>query len=520
MKPLMSGRVERLNRWNPFYLLSACCMLLGCYLVTVALHPSPEHLDRLLLVLGTLNLYEFMLIGLGILLFRTRPALRDWQTLLLVEILFLVDGAYLNAQSVAADPVMGGMVSGLILLFGLAKTALILYFLKLRWTWRWLGSVAATLTFLFLTPGVFAWLLMHRYSADGGLPPVALYAAWWVFAAIISLLPVASDSPTAAGYDRTGSAQMRIKAALLLFPLCSVFIHLLLAFPLFDRPFQVCALSPVIVGYGFFYLRWERKLPGEARSPKTVLLVGMAAILLSLWVPKVLVFPVGRLPVLIAPFRLTLLAVAVLYALAAWQYRRWVHGVCSLGCIVALSAGHTPGAALRTIERLARRTRTLLPEGALEWGWCAIIVAFLLLVAGWWFSLRKTQDDDPDETPASGERVRWAERFATLIKPALIILLFLALVAAVVVPSFVRARNTAEQNACIGNLRQIDSAKEQWAMAHRIPEGAEVNTTAVNQYIKGNTTPRCPGGGTYHYNRIGRDPDCTADDITSHSFAG
>ena len=139
MKPLMSGRVERLNRWNPFYLLSACCMLLGCYLVTVALHPSPEHLDRLLLVLGTLNLYEFMLIGLGILLFRTRPALRDWQTLLLVEILFLVDGAYLNAQSVAADPVMGGMVSGLILLFGLAKTALILYFLKLRWTWRWLG---------------------------------------------------------------------------------------------------------------------------------------------------------------------------------------------------------------------------------------------------------------------------------------------------------------------------------------------------------------------------------------------
>lgn len=94
------------------------------------------------------------------------------------------------------------------------------------------------------------------------------------------------------------------------------------------------------------------------------------------------------------------------------------------------------------------------------------------------------------------------------------------LIMAVVIPSCIRGRNISQQNACISNLRQIDSGKEQWAMAGQIPDGCPANTASINEYIKANTTPRCPSGGTYIYNAIGTDPDCTRDDVTSHSFAG
>src|SRR5438132_215718 len=46
----------------------------------------------------------------------------------------------------------------------------------------------------------------------------------------------------------------------------------------------------------------------------------------------------------------------------------------------------------------------------------------------------------------------------------LVILAILALVALVAIPNFIRARTTSAMNACINNLRQIDAAKQQWAL--------------------------------------------------------
>ncbi len=98
----------------------------------------------------------------------------------------------------------------------------------------------------------------------------------------------------------------------------------------------------------------------------------------------------------------------------------------------------------------------------------------------------------------------------------MIVVAIIGLLAAIAIPSFVKARNTSQQNACINNLRQIDSAKEQWAMANRMTDGDTVTTTAVDTYIKGGTTPACPGGGTYTYNVIGTNPGCTITSPTSH----
>jgi hypothetical protein len=85
----------------------------------------------------------------------------------------------------------------------------------------------------------------------------------------------------------------------------------------------------------------------------------------------------------------------------------------------------------------------------------------------------------------------------------------LPMLAAIAIPSFVKARSTAQQNACMNNLRQIDAAKEQWALAGKKTNGSEIALSEVNEYIKGSATPICPTGGSYTYSNIGTDPQCS-----------
>ena len=46
----------------------------------------------------------------------------------------------------------------------------------------------------------------------------------------------------------------------------------------------------------------------------------------------------------------------------------------------------------------------------------------------------------------------------------MIVVAIIGLLAAIAIPNFVRARSTSQMNACINNLRQVDSAKQQWAL--------------------------------------------------------
>ena len=49
----------------------------------------------------------------------------------------------------------------------------------------------------------------------------------------------------------------------------------------------------------------------------------------------------------------------------------------------------------------------------------------------------------------------------------MIVVAIIGLLAAIAIPNFVRARNTAQQNACINNLRQLDGGKQQWALENK-----------------------------------------------------
>src|SRR5687768_7477091 len=82
---------------NPFYLLSAACMLFGLFAVNGSLDWSPIGLGRLISLIVMLNIYEAAVIALGCFLMR-RGIRRDALMLLIVEAFFLADVGFLNME--------------------------------------------------------------------------------------------------------------------------------------------------------------------------------------------------------------------------------------------------------------------------------------------------------------------------------------------------------------------------------------------------------------------------------------
>jgi hypothetical protein len=80
------------------------------------------------------------------------------------------------------------------------------------------------------------------------------------------------------------------------------------------------------------------------------------------------------------------------------------------------------------------------------------------------------------------------------------------------IPNYVRARSTSAMAACINNLRQIDGAKQQWALENNKTSNDVPTMDDLRVYMgRGpqGTIPRCPAGGTYIPGRVGESPRCS-----------
>ena len=91
----------------------------------------------------------------------------------------------------------------------------------------------------------------------------------------------------------------------------------------------------------------------------------------------------------------------------------------------------------------------------------------------------------------------------------MIVVAIIGLLAAIAIPNFVKARTTAQTNSCIANLKQIDGAKQQWALENKKASSDTPTTTEVVDYLKGTGMPVCPGGGSYTVNAVNADPACS-----------
>jgi TolA-binding protein len=67
----------------------------------------------------------------------------------------------------------------------------------------------------------------------------------------------------------------------------------------------------------------------------------------------------------------------------------------------------------------------------------------------------------------------------------------------------------AARNQCINNLRQIDAAKNEWALESNKTAGAIPTEQDLLPYIVNGIFPVCPSGGTYTIGAIGVPPTCS-----------
>ena len=91
----------------------------------------------------------------------------------------------------------------------------------------------------------------------------------------------------------------------------------------------------------------------------------------------------------------------------------------------------------------------------------------------------------------------------------MIVVAIIGLLAAIAIPNFVRARNSAQKNTCINNLRQIDGGKQQWALENKKSDTDTPGSDDVKVYIKNNQYPNCASGGSYTIAAVNTYPTCS-----------
>jgi prepilin-type N-terminal cleavage/methylation domain-containing protein len=100
-------------------------------------------------------------------------------------------------------------------------------------------------------------------------------------------------------------------------------------------------------------------------------------------------------------------------------------------------------------------------------------------------------------------------RAFTLVE-IMIVILIIALLIAIAVPQFVKAREHSYAKVCIANLREMQYAKELFAADFKLNNGDACTLNDLwPAYLRGIAFPNCPAGGVYTVGPIGDTPVCS-----------
>ena len=104
----------------------------------------------------------------------------------------------------------------------------------------------------------------------------------------------------------------------------------------------------------------------------------------------------------------------------------------------------------------------------------------------------------------------------TLIE-IMIVVAIIGLLAAIAIPNIVHARITSQENSCINNLRQIDAAKQNWALDNKVSPNSVPADANIQPYlgrVSNGSLPFCPADpssqfdSSYSINNLQLPPSC------------
>ena len=399
-KPLI---VRLLAEHNPFYLLSAACMLASCLALTNSLSWIPIAKTRLLTLVLTINLYEAALLGIALFLVKSRRLVRDGRMLLLLQAFFVADFSFLNAELATADLATGLLVNGGLLMLAAVKLAVVVLVLKPRFTGLQFTFVMLELAVLFALPCILRWYNVNQHIVDGR----ELYVAWWVAAllpAVYELFSWIDRRRHADGgvFPVTPGAQAAPVRAYLALPYLSILAHLGILHYVYDTAWQGAHAAPVLLG---LTLVLNRAGPNRLVPRKDLLalrlLLPLAAVLVS-----------GNDPWRFAPgftyprFAVSALGLALAGAYLVYVYcflRQHAKTFLATGAAAAAfyalgpSRQHSTDALRAAWDWTSRLTGRLVPKSMSDWGVLGLIASFGFLVIGFWVSLTKRPGTGEEE---------------------------------------------------------------------------------------------------------------------------
>lgn len=116
----------------------------------------------------------------------------------------------------------------------------------------------------------------------------------------------------------------------------------------------------------------------------------------------------------------------------------------------------------------------------------------------------------PPPVPAKKTGLYWGLGCLLAVPALLMVVAIVGLLAAIAIPSFVRAREISQLNGCVNNMRNIESAKAQAALKYHYREGDTVPEPEVSEFLtNGFGGLHCPKGGHYTINSVKQDPQCS-----------
>ena len=91
----------------------------------------------------------------------------------------------------------------------------------------------------------------------------------------------------------------------------------------------------------------------------------------------------------------------------------------------------------------------------------------------------------------------------------MIVVAIIGLLAAIAIPNFIKARELSQKNACIANLKQIDGAKNTWALENRkVSTDTPLTTDLYGATLYIRDQPTCPANGVYTLGTVATKPSC------------
>ncbi len=102
-----------------------------------------------------------------------------------------------------------------------------------------------------------------------------------------------------------------------------------------------------------------------------------------------------------------------------------------------------------------------------------------------------------------------------------VIVAVIGILAAIAIPSFVKARDTSQYSACVSNMKMLAAAKEQILVEKEFQPGDAIPEQELSKVLgRPFGSVVCPKGGRYILNPAGQDPECSVHGTLSHPDPG